>query len=55
MIIDVHAHIYEYLKPYGSQEGRRSIGKGKIRWSDGRGEQFSRNITAISAASASDG
>lgn len=40
MIIDAHAHIYEYLKPYGPQGEGRAIGKGKIRWPDGREEQF---------------
>lgn len=40
MIIDAHAHIYEYLKPYGAQGEGRAIGKGKVRWPDGRENKF---------------
>ena len=40
MIIDAHAHIYEYLRPYGPWGEGRAIGKGKIRWPDGIEMQF---------------
>lgn len=40
MIIDAHAHIYEYLRPYGPWGEGRAIGKGKVRWPDGIEMQF---------------
>ncbi len=40
MIIDAHAHVYEYLKPYGPSGDGRAVGRGMVRWPDGRTEQF---------------
>lgn len=40
MIIDAHAHVYEYLRPYGPWGEGRAIGKGKVRWPDGIEMQF---------------
>ena len=40
MLIDAHAHIYEYLRPYGPFGEGRAIGKGRLRWPDGTEEQF---------------
>ncbi len=40
MIIDAHAHVYEYLKPYGPRGEGRAVGKGRVRWPDGQEEQF---------------
>ena len=40
MIIDAHAHVYEYLRPYGPRGEGRAIGKGKVRWPDGIEMQF---------------
>ena len=40
MLIDGHAHIYEYLKPYNRHGDGRAVGKGQIRWPNGRCEQF---------------
>ena len=40
MLIDAHAHIYEYLRPYGPFGEGRAVGKGRLRWPDGTEEQF---------------
>ena len=40
MLIDAHAHIYEYLRPYGPFGEGRAIGKGRLRWPDGQEVQF---------------
>ena len=40
MIIDAHAHVYEYVRPYGPNGEGRAIGKGRVRWPDGKETPF---------------
>ena len=40
MIIDAHAHIYEYCRPYGPRGEGRAIGGGLIQWPNGKVERF---------------
>lgn len=40
MIIDAHAHVYEYLRPYGPRGEGRAIGRGLLQWPDGKVERF---------------
>lgn len=40
MIVDAHAHVYEYLKPYGPRGEGRAIGKGRVRWPNGTETEF---------------
>ena len=40
MIIDAHAHVYEYVKPYGPLGEGRAIGGGMVRWPDGTETRF---------------
>lgn len=40
MIIDAHAHIYEFLRPYGPRGEGRAIGTGLVQWPDGKVVRF---------------
>lgn len=40
MIIDAHAHIYEYCRPFGPRGEGRAIGGGLIQWPNGKVERF---------------
>lgn len=40
MVIDAHAHVYEYLRPYGPRGEGRALGGGLLRWPDGKTERF---------------